>query len=249
MAQLIKLNDYISRYEVDLSHYTSLFVRLKKRRWDSILDSTANVLERNELKQAFLDQLFVSQIKWASSTVFKKSYPHSGIYSDSRLRKLVQRFPDSFMLMYTPVMQLKKARIQLDVYMLLPSKLVCMVFLEDGEEALYIGTHEHFWKKSYRNKEEKVLNPVLPLRRMENIAAQIFRARGIEWPIEKIIVSENSYITYPDVPADIRIVDRQHYEAWIQELRSYHSPMKLMQFKAAKALLEQCVKTSAKRSD
>lgn len=42
MAQLIKLNDYVSRYESDLSRYTSLFVRLKARRWKSMLEEETN---------------------------------------------------------------------------------------------------------------------------------------------------------------------------------------------------------------
>ncbi|WP_096189784.1 NERD domain-containing protein [Evansella halocellulosilytica] len=34
MAQLVKLSDYISRYETDIYRYTSRFSRLKKERWD-----------------------------------------------------------------------------------------------------------------------------------------------------------------------------------------------------------------------
>lgn len=33
MAQLVKLSDYISRYETDIYRYPSRFVRLKKERW------------------------------------------------------------------------------------------------------------------------------------------------------------------------------------------------------------------------
>lgn len=39
MAQLIKLQDYVSRYEEDLSEYSSKFVRLKKRRWQAIVNT------------------------------------------------------------------------------------------------------------------------------------------------------------------------------------------------------------------
>ena len=34
MAQLVKLQDYISRYQLDLSRYPTQFVRLKKSQWD-----------------------------------------------------------------------------------------------------------------------------------------------------------------------------------------------------------------------
>ena len=42
MSQLIKLQDYVSRYEQDIYHYSSQFVRLKKQQW-------------TKLKVAFLD--------------------------------------------------------------------------------------------------------------------------------------------------------------------------------------------------
>jgi hypothetical protein len=36
MAQLIKLLDYVSRYETDLYRYPSQFVRLKKQQWEKM---------------------------------------------------------------------------------------------------------------------------------------------------------------------------------------------------------------------
>ncbi|WP_044340303.1 nuclease-related domain-containing protein [Rossellomorea aquimaris] len=36
MAQLIKLQDYVSRYEMDLYRYPSQFVRLKKQQWEKM---------------------------------------------------------------------------------------------------------------------------------------------------------------------------------------------------------------------
>jgi len=33
LAQLVKLHDYISRYEADLTRYPTQFVRLKKNQW------------------------------------------------------------------------------------------------------------------------------------------------------------------------------------------------------------------------
>ncbi|PRO65385.1 nuclease-related domain-containing protein [Alkalicoccus urumqiensis] len=36
MAQLVKLADYVSRYEIDIHRYPSRFVRLKRERWDRL---------------------------------------------------------------------------------------------------------------------------------------------------------------------------------------------------------------------
>lgn len=36
MAQLVKLQDYISRYQIDLTRYPAQFIRLKKSQWDRV---------------------------------------------------------------------------------------------------------------------------------------------------------------------------------------------------------------------
>lgn len=36
MAQLIKMQDYISRYEQDIYRYPTQFARLKKQQWDKL---------------------------------------------------------------------------------------------------------------------------------------------------------------------------------------------------------------------
>jgi len=36
MAQLVKIQDYISRYQIDLARYPTQFVRLKKGQWERI---------------------------------------------------------------------------------------------------------------------------------------------------------------------------------------------------------------------
>lgn len=171
MGQLIKLQDYISRYEQDIFLYPSRYVRLKKQRWAQLLDAWENndgrffgpepgqaeddwkleekqpLSERikgifslkrksedaepvpekaveekldfdpqfasrpdtaDELKQQFLDQLFRFQMKWASSTIMEKSFVQRSFFYDPELRFLLQRFPDTYLLLYKPVFRLKK---------------------------------------------------------------------------------------------------------------------------------------------
>ncbi len=257
MAQLIKLHDYISRYESDLSRYNSLFVRLKMRRWKAILEEESNRLgvthleseKVEELKQAYLDQLFSSQIKWASSTIKEKSNPLASLFTDSRLRCLVQRFPDTIFLNYNPVFQLKKAKVQMEVLMVTPSKLMCMSFLDGEEDALYIGSNGHFWQKKNKDKEMKVLSPVLSVRRMNHVARQIFQTTDTNLPIEKVVVAEKGYITHSNPPDDVLFIDKQDYETWLNELKTFISPMKMMQFRATKALLDRCAKIKVRRAN
>lgn len=69
MAQLIKLQDYISRYEIDLARYPTQFIRLKQNQWERIKYQwqTGETIERwehieeevqEEKKKSLLQRLF-----------------------------------------------------------------------------------------------------------------------------------------------------------------------------------------------
>jgi len=51
VAQLIKLRDYISRYELDIYRYPSQFIRLKKERWEKLYHSWENNLNEEVVEQ------------------------------------------------------------------------------------------------------------------------------------------------------------------------------------------------------
>src|SRR5690625_1373463 len=100
MAQLIKLQDYISRYEVDMFKYPSQFIRLKKEHYDKLFAEWQKVLEYEsmsetdsllsfpanelELKQKFLNNILPLQLKWASSTISEVSFLDKMYESDER---------------------------------------------------------------------------------------------------------------------------------------------------------------------
>ncbi len=48
MAQIIKIHDYISRYELDPYHYINQFVRLKKERWLSLVEAAERQQEERQ---------------------------------------------------------------------------------------------------------------------------------------------------------------------------------------------------------
>lgn len=49
MAQLIKIQDYLSRYERDLYHYSSQFTRVKQHNWEKAKDYFYNGEEEVQL--------------------------------------------------------------------------------------------------------------------------------------------------------------------------------------------------------
>lgn len=316
MAQLVKLQDYISRYEIDLKRYPTQFVRLKKQQWDrtkeewergsfnsdwiekeqevvveyekkslfSILfpkhkkelvediewqndeltqgvpipeESTTLLFEpklvykpqtKEELKRMYLDQLFHFQLKWASSTLREKSYVDPKYMRDSMLRDLTQKLPDNYFLFYYPILKLKKAPIELDIILILPTEVVCIVVLEDKTSDAFIGSGDRFWLKKSGKEEKKILNPTINLNRMESILGQIFQKQEVELPIKKVILSRNGYIDYPGNSYQTEFIDTRKFPEWFLSLKSSHSPMKHMQFKAAQAILDLVQTTSYSRS-
>ncbi len=322
MAQLVKIQDYISRYQIDLARYPTQFVRLKKSQWDRIKrqwelgedisewqhidnESEADTFEEkerfsfikkiftgrqkeaaedvedieisnelissedtipeeettltfepkivyapqsiHELKRMFIDQFFHFQMKWASSTLREKSYVDPRFMRDSLLRTLLQTLPDNFLLFYYPILQIRKAPIELDVVLMSPTECICITVLEADNQAVYVGGSDRFWMKKVGTKDSKVLNPTINLARMESVLSQLFKEENIDMPIRKVVLTRNGYFDYPGSPYGIRFVDRRNYGEWMEHLRKASSPMKHMQIRAAQAILTTVQTTSFNR--
>ncbi|MFT4414943.1 NERD domain-containing protein [Fredinandcohnia humi] len=313
MGQLIKLQDYISRYEIDTYRYPGQFIRLKKQQWEKVKDawengslptfqSTVNQSEQivaeekrslfqfikkrtrstteveieqlvhkdtdepmedsefsisyqsqpttiDELKQVFLNHIFDFQMKWASSTVREKSYVDKGFYFDSNLKYFLQRFPDTYLLLYKPIFLLKKAPIEVEVILISPTITWCITILEGKENSVFVGANDRFWIERNGKNEKKILNPLIGLNRMERIVRKIFSLYEVEMPIRKIILNRTGYIDFPLVPYDTEIIEKKNYEVWFRSLRNVASPLKHMQLKAAYVLLQYCQTTYVRRMD
>ncbi|WP_080844382.1 hypothetical protein [Cytobacillus gottheilii] len=324
MGQLIKLQDYVSRYEQNIYLYPSRYVRLKKQQWEKLQAAWENKDEpspffeknlfeetwtpeaeekqilqklkglfRNErkaeemmeinaaessdkkqnqdqdqadqlefsvsyssrphslelLKQQFLDQIFRFQMKWASSTLMEKSFVDKTFYYNEQLKYFMQRFPDTFLILFRPIFQLKNAPVETETMMITPTELWCISFLEEEENAVFVGSQEHFWLKRGKNGEKKILNPMLALNRTEKIAKQIFKIHDIELPIKKAIISRNGYIDFPSAPIDIQFIESRKYEEWFQSMRGLRSPLKHIQMKASSHLLQYCLTSSIRRME
>ena len=308
MAQLIKLQDYVSRYAQDIYLYPSRYVRLKKKQWEGVkekwetgpeqhignltdpkqeeqsnnilykiknivrqqeplkedglqenredqdhlmdagaLDSISNIRTIEGLKQHFLDGLLPFQLKWASSTLTEKSFIAKEYSNDQTLKFLLQRFPDTFLILYKPIFLLKKAPVETELIIITPASAMCISFIEAEENAAYVGSKERFWIKKIRNREKKILNPLIALNRTEKIVKTLFDMYGVELPVQKLLVSRNGFIDYPLPPYGIQFIEKRNFEDWFMSLRGMKSPLKHMQLKAAQVLLQYCQTTSVRR--
>lgn len=304
MAQLIKLQDYVSRYEQDVYRYPTQYIRLKKQQWDklkeawitdslemspiewkdtedkksSILNKMTKMFKKEEkseikdesdtrtvtslqfapilsfrpdteveLKQLFLDQLFSFQLKWASSTIYEKSDAHPKYYYDDKLRTFLRRFPDNCLLLYEPVLLLKKAPIEMEIIFITPMEVWCITFLEEEKDAVFLGSNDRFWLKRTNKQEKKLLNPMISLNRMSKIVGQIFSYYNVDLPIKKAIISRNGYIDFMEKPYDLSLLEKREYPKWFEQMRQTRAPLKHMQLKATKILLDYCQTVSFKR--
>jgi hypothetical protein len=321
MAQLIKLQDYISRYQVDLTRYPTQYIRLKKGQWERVkkqweqggelqqwehieeevesasklsvlrkfnvfskrkkeqdvivediesvdtsseLDSDeyvpdeetmlhfeANILYHpqslQELKRMYLNQFFQFQMQWASSTLREKSYVDPRFIRDTFLRALLQTLPDNYLILYYPIVKLKKAPIELDIIIMMPTECLLITVVEQEDQAVFIGDGERFWEKKVGKESKKVLNPTIQLNRMETIVKQMFAAENVDMPIRKVLLSRNGFIDYPSAVYNIQLVDKRKFPEWMESIRKSYSPMKHMQIRAAQSVLNYVQTTSFNR--
>ncbi|WP_099158823.1 nuclease-related domain-containing protein [Virgibacillus ndiopensis] len=286
MAQLIKLQDYISRYEWNAFRYPSQYIRLKQENWKKLYalwnDSNnehwkeepeeesmsafskvknfikgETVYNKEEsipnlpktvlaLKQYFLDKLFPMQLKWATSTVTDVSFMERKYDDDVTLRYFLQRFPDTYLMMYYPIFNVKKAPIEGDIIFISPVGIEIIYLLEKDFNATIMASDERTWMI---DSNVKILSPILALKRTEQIIKSILQVNNVDFPVKKIVISRTNNIVYNNEPYNTEIIGKHDYEAWFEAKRKLVSPLKNRQLKAAELLLKHCQSTSIKRPE
>ncbi|GEL77210.1 NERD domain-containing protein [Tenuibacillus multivorans] len=289
MAQLIKLQDYISRYEQDMFRYPSQFIRMKKdsfhrlrEQWESekempILSEPEqeekqslfqkifnrkkefNVWEEeehrelplpvdeHELKQLFLNQVFSFQLKWASSTLQEVSYFDQVYETDNLLKYFLQRFPDTYLLLYQPIFKMKQAVIEGDIIIVTPTDIMCVSVLDGASGTTYQPVDERKWQTIDEGQVHTVVNPLIGLKRMEKMISSILQYHELEFPIKKVVLARNQRILNQTPAYQTEYVDLLNYEEWFDAIRKTGYPIKYQQLKVSEALLEHTQKTFVKR--
>ncbi|HEY4600216.1 MAG TPA: NERD domain-containing protein [Cerasibacillus sp.] len=286
MAQLIKLYDYISRYEWNMYRYPTQYIRLKQDKWEKIYErwqeqgvEDRKPQEKNErgpklkwfsktkkkdmqenhqieipkteqrLKQAFLDRLYRFQLKWASSTISDMSLIDEKIYEDETLKYFLQRFPDNYFLLYYPVFAIKNAPIDGEIIFISPLGIEIIHLLETATPYFYVAGDERFWIKEKNRKQKHVLSPLIPLKRTEQIIKSILKQADVDFPVQKVVLSETNHIICQAEPYQTRIIGKSDYPKWFEEKRVLSAPLKGQQLKATEVILKHCQSLSFKRPE
>lgn len=82
------------------------------------------------------------------------------LYYDDLLKYFLQRFPDTFLVLYQPLFQLKNAPVELDTIIVTPTEVWCIHVLEAENSAVFVGSNDKFWlkKRGIRRKRFLVLS-------------------------------------------------------------------------------------------
>lgn len=291
IAQLIKLLDYITRYEWDTYRYPSQYIRLKKDNWNKLYKQWHDPLQIEEeialpvtkrsklaewkakftktdgpkediqqketelpeteqaLKQYFLDSLLNFQFKWATSTVTDTSIMNKRYRDDATLKYFLQRFPDTFLLMYYPVFTIKKATVDAEIVLISPIGIEIIYLLEDHPSSVIMAGDERTWTIENNHEQTKILSPLIALKRTEQIVKSILNSQEINFTVEKTILSRSNQIIFSTAPYNTKIIGKNEYENWFLDKRELVSPLKSTQLKVAEILLQHCQTNAVKRAE
>lgn len=275
MAQLVKLQDYASRYETDAYRYPGQFIRLKKENWKKMKHVWAehHKVKENpwefsygeevedfmfkegfpsseqELKQYFVDGLLPFQLKWASRTLREMSFLDDYFKEDETLKYFLQRFPDTFLFMYSPVFRIKNAPLETDHILIHPQGIYCISILEREEGAQIIPGDDRLWYQENNLVRSKFLSPLISLKRTSRVVRNILDAHGHDFPVTKLVLAPNHSISASTPPYLTEYVGMENYQEWFEKMRSYLSPLKYKQLKTLEVLLKHGQTTSIKRPE
>lgn len=309
MAHLIKLEDYISRYQFDIYRYPNQFTRLKKERWDyfkaewqrikeeptfskllfdkddeeeEVVEET-NIVKRTiakvkgwykfkhdpmffsdeepkdnrfehiqsieQLKQMFLDEMFDSQIRWASSSLLEQSHVNPHYRHDRWLRFFVQKLPDNYLVMHEPIFFIKQAPVDMGTIIISPTEIYCIALIEGKETSVFDATADRFWIEHVQDEQRKVLSPVVALNRSTSIISEILTEAKLKMSVKKVVLAPDTFIDVRAEGLRIDFIDKRYFKEWHKKLMKHPSPLKSVQLKVAKEFLEQCKTVAHRRQE
>lgn len=247
MAQLVKLLDYVSRYENNLYHYQSLFMRIKENRWKAFQQQNETD-NRKRSHQEFREKLFHHQMNWATSTVKEISNWDKKYLFDETLKLLIKGLPDNYFLFYEPVFQVKNAGVELNIILVGPTEVWLIVWM-NGEGIWQEADNKRFWKNVRHEQKETVLSPFIRLERMQSLVRETLESYQKQLSLKSCIVAPDSFIDFTSDWRRVGYVDKRNFNEWHALLQQNPAPIKGLQLKFVSDLLKRGVTKSLYRKD
>ncbi len=226
---------------------------LRKREKETFFDESEReeTLPNTEegLKHYFLDYIVQFQFKWATSTLSNVSFVERKYHTDELLHYFLKRFPDTYLLMYYPIFEIRNAPVEGEIMLISPIGIEIIYVLEESPNTIISASDERSWVFDNGDQTTKKLSPIFALKRTEKIIKGIMEKHHISFPIHKVVLSRTNLINCLSAPYKTRIVGKHEYDSWFQEKRSLISPLKNGQLKSAEALLKHCQSSYVKRPE
>nr|WP_275980299.1 NERD domain-containing protein [Halalkalibacter alkaliphilus] len=221
----------------------------KKKQYEDIDESVSHLTQVTfeQLKEEFLHDLYLSQLRWASSSLLEESRLHPKYKKDDWLQFFAQKLPDNYFLMYRPVFSVKQAPIELEIILISPTEIYCISTLEGEEHSVFEGSSDRFWIEYVNETRMKRLSPLVSLSRMTGVIKPILEEAGHSFPIRNIVICKNSIIDNKVQGAKVEFVDRRTFTLWHEKLKKHPSPIKSQQMKITSLLLSHCHTNAYKR--
>ncbi|SFG42436.1 hypothetical protein [Sporolactobacillus nakayamae] len=251
MAQLIKVNQCVSRYQLNLRCYANRYNWLKKRRMEAwrekwldkhtIQNSVSGVDKySNHWKIGFDDWLFDKQVLWSTRTAFERSARPDDILTEQWLRRMLKGINDVSFFMYRPVLLTKSGPVQLDSLLITNDRICCVHPLLGETGDVFQPYSQRMWNQITNGAAVRPLvNPMISLRRTKAVVAAFLKGKGLtSMQVATVVYAPDCYIedTVNDYETDF--VDQRNESEWFQRMDQHSLLMKREQLEAAEALLK-----------
>ncbi len=242
MAQLIKLRQCVSRYEVDLRRYANRFIWLKNRRlneWKQRAESSTlqDLDHQVKLGKEFTAWLYRIQLDWATRTSDQRSSCPEEIEGAEWIKRLLGEVNDIAFLIYRPVLLTQSAAVQLDSLIITNDTIWCVKPMSGENGSVFQEVSGRKWKEIVSGGEREVLNPLISLNRTRAVVDAFLKNRGIGMKIVSTAYAPDSYIEFVHEDAGESFVDFRNEREWFEMLSQHSLLMKRVQIEAAEALL------------
>ncbi|MCO7175904.1 hypothetical protein ACFP7A_01935 [Sporolactobacillus kofuensis] len=262
MAQLIKVNQCVSRYQLDLRAYANRFTWLKKRRmeeWKEKWGNTSTIKDQSDrddkdnksIKAQFENWFFEKQVGWATRTAFEVSQSPKHLQEEHWVRRILTRINDVSFFMYQPVLLTKSGSIQLDS-LIIGNDLICCVHPLIGEPGhVFQSVSQRTWCEITNGGATKqLINPLISLRRSKAVVSAFLRNHGLnEMVIKTAVYAPDGYIEQVMSSYETDFVDRRNERKWFEWLDQHALLLKREQLDAAEMILQHSETIAESRVD
>ncbi|MTT32539.1 hypothetical protein GMB86_11025 [Terrilactibacillus sp. BCM23-1] len=262
MAQLIKVNECISRYEGDLQRYANRFITLKQRRWLQWRDQFekpqddrsvrlakrfSSISNIEQLKSAYYKWLFDQQLIWATSTAHFYSENHEDLSRVTWLQFCLSKLNDVTFILYKPVLLMKQTTLQLDSLIITNDTLWCVKPLIGEDSSVFQEINNRLWREMKREESPQFINPFISLKRTKTALRTFLQTQNLSMPIKFLIFAPNSYVEFVHHDTDIEICDSRDKNQLSEKIGRHSSTLKSLQIITTNRLLSKMATTAIKR--